>query len=53
MRATIFSEPIRFMVPEGLLAALRQAARREGVTLSEYVRQAVRERLVVTAEESK
>ena len=45
MCATIFPETVRFKAPEGLLAALRDAAQREGVTVSEFVRGAIRERL--------
>ena len=45
MRATTFPESIQFKAPSGFLDSVRGAAQREGVTLSEYVRQAVRERL--------
>ncbi len=45
MRATIFPESIQFKAPVGFLAALRDAAQREGVTVSEFVRGAIRERL--------
>ena len=45
MRATTFPETVRFKAPEGFLAALRYAAQREGVTVSEFVRGAIRERL--------
>ena len=45
MRAMTFPETVRFMAPEGFLEALRGAAQRESVTVSEYVRGTLRERL--------
>ena len=45
MRVVTFSETVRFLAPEGLVDGLREAAGRHGVTVSEYVRGAVRERL--------
>ncbi len=45
MRVVTYSETVRFMAPEGLVDGLREAAGRHGVTVSEYVRSAVRERL--------
>jgi len=45
MRVVTYSETIRFMATEGQLACLREAAGRHGVTVSEYVRGAVRERI--------
>lgn len=45
MRVVSFSETVRFLAPEGLVAGLREAAGRHGVTVSEYVRGAIRERL--------
>jgi len=40
-----FIERIDLMAPPGTQAALRDAARNEGQTVSEFVRQAIRQRL--------
>ncbi len=45
MRATYFPELIQLKAPEGTQEAVREAAREEGQTASEFIRQAIRARL--------
>ena len=45
MRATCFPELIQLKAPEGMQDAVREAARQEGQSSSEFIRQAVRDRL--------
>ena len=51
MRATHFPELIQLKAPEGTQEAIREAAREEGQTSSEFIRQAIRGRLRVVAAE--
>ena len=51
MRATHFPELIQLKAPEGTQEAIRDAARQEGQTSSEFIRQAVRDRLRTVAAE--
>ena len=51
MRATYFPEPIQTKAPEGTQDAVREAARQEGQSSSEFIRQAVRDRLRAVAAE--
>lgn len=46
MRATLFTDDIHFMAPEGMLEQVHTAARDSGQPASEFLRAAVRERLV-------
>ena len=45
MRATYFPELIQLKAPEGTQEAIREAAREEGQTSSEFVRSAIRDKL--------
>ena len=42
MRAGVHDSVVRFRVNEGLISEAEAKARREGMTLSEFIRQAVR-----------
>ena len=45
MRATLFTDDIHFMAPEGTLEQVHTVARELGQTASEFLRGAVRDRL--------
>ncbi len=45
MRATRFPELIQLKEPEGTQEAVREAARQQGQSSSEYIRQAIRAQL--------
>ncbi len=45
MREPLFTEQVNLKAPEGTLAAVREAAREEGQTSSEFIRQAIRAQL--------
>ncbi len=45
MREPLFTEQVNLKAPEGTLAAVRDAAREEGQTSSEYIRAAIRAQL--------
>ncbi len=47
----IFIEQVHLMAPSGFQDKAREAARQEGQTASEFVRQAIRDRLRVVAAE--
>ncbi len=51
MREVIFHEFIQLKAPEGTRHAVKEAARQEGQTASEFIRQAVRDRLRAVAAE--
>lgn len=42
MRPTLFSTPVQFYAPPRLVSAMRAKAEREGRTVSELIRDAVR-----------
>ncbi len=49
----IYVEQIHVMAPAGFQAKVREVARQEGQTLSEFIRSAVRDKLrIVAAEQS-
>ena len=52
MRVTTYSQTVQIKVPPRLLAAVRGAAEREGASVSEYVREAMRSRLREDAREA-
>ena len=45
MAETLFTEQIHLFAPPGFLATVKAAAREEGQTASEYIRQAIRAQL--------
>ena len=45
MREVIFPEFIQLEAPQGTMAAVKEAAREEGQTASEFIRQAIRVQL--------
>ena len=45
MREPLFTEQVNLKAPEGTLAAVREAAREEGQTSSEFIRSAIRAQL--------
>ncbi len=45
MREVIFPEFIQLKAPQGTMAAVKEAAREEGQTASEFIRQAIRVQL--------
>jgi metal-responsive CopG/Arc/MetJ family transcriptional regulator len=45
MREPIFPDYIQLKAPEGMLAAVKDAAREEGQTASEFIRVAIRAQL--------
>ncbi len=45
MREPIFPDYIQLKAPDGMLAAVKDAARGEGQTASEFIRQAIRVQL--------
>ena len=51
MRATYFPELIQLKAPEGMQDAVREAARQEGQSSSEFIRSAVRDKLRAVAPE--
>ena len=51
MPEPLFTEQINFYTPPGFPAKVREAARREGQTASEFIRSAVRDKLRAVAPE--
>jgi predicted HicB family RNase H-like nuclease len=42
MREPLFTEQLNLKAPEGMLAAVKEAARHQGQSSSEYIHQAIR-----------
>ena len=51
MAEPLFTEQINFNTPAGFPAKVREAARQEGQTTSEFIRSAIRDRLRTVAPE--
>ncbi len=51
MPEPLFIEPLKLMVPPGFRDAIHEAARKQGQTLSEFIRSAVRDKLRTVAAE--